>query len=107
MIRLLVLTGLWAGSLVFNAGNSVSDTLKVDFYFSAGFILFGISGLLAFLLRFSPPSPRCFSCELFPFLWAESRHACFHTLPLGGFAAFSTHLTHHFGNKIASHGFIL
>jgi uncharacterized damage-inducible protein DinB len=65
------------------------------------------SGLFVFRFSFRPPGLCCFPREVLPFLRAEGGHACLHTLPFGGLAAFSSHFTHHFGNKVTSHRFIL
>jgi hypothetical protein len=60
-----------------------------------------------FFPGFCPPRLCCFSREFFPLLWRECCHACFSALAAGCLPALSAHLTHDFGNKVASHVFIL
>src|SRR5258706_15394510 len=54
-----------------------------------------------------PSCARCFAGKLFPLLWRESCHAYLSALASGCPPSLSAHLTHDFGNKVASHSFIL
>jgi hypothetical protein len=53
---------------------------------------------LVFLLLIGPPSVCCLPREFLSLFGAKGGHARLHASSFGGFATFSTHLTHHFGN---------
>src|SRR5260370_10746436 len=61
----------------------------------------------AFLLGLCPPCLCCFAGKLLPLLWRERCHACFPALAFCCLPALSAHLTHDFGNQVASCSVIL
>src|ERR1700674_1587054 len=65
------------------------------------------AGAFAFLFGLRPPGLCRFAGKFLSLLWRERCHACFSTFAAGCLPALSAHLSHHFGNQVASHIFIL
>jgi len=72
-----------------------------------GALLSRTLGLFVFLLCFGPSTLCGLPSKLFSLLCGESCHAFLTAFAAGCFTTFSAHLSHDFGNKVASHSSIL
>jgi hypothetical protein len=101
--------GYWIFSTLWSFPQSIqiyqgADTIRDDFHLTARFIVFGSSALLAFLLRFGPPSLCCFPRNLAPLLRSECVRPHSRSLFPALFAAFAAHFLHDFRNQLGIHG---